>query len=72
MVINWLATATWPENKADVDVLAIDPAVATPDPLVLVLLNSAKETELARQFMKIAASDRGQEVFRRHGLAKSL
>lgn len=68
LVINWYATATWPENRPYVDVLPIDPVYATPKKLVLGLLSTAKYPNIARKFMAFAASEQGRAIFQKNGL----
>jgi molybdate transport system substrate-binding protein len=68
LVINWHATATWPENSALIDALPIDEQYANKKRLVLGLLNTAKHPEIARKFMDYATSDEGQRIFDSYGL----
>lgn len=67
LVLNWRATAFFPENRDGIDVLDLDPAISQPAKLELNLLTLSKQPELARRFMALAASDEGQAVFRKHG-----
>lgn len=68
LVVNWFATATWPENKPYVDVLPIDPQYAQPKKLVLGLLKTARHPEIARKLMQLAVSREGRSIFRKYGL----
>ena len=68
LVINWYATATWPENQPYVDVLSIDEAFATKKRLVLGLLSCSKQPKIARKFMAYAASEAGRALFEQYGL----
>ena len=68
LVINWHATATWPENTAAVTALPIDSRYATPRRLVIGLLNTTRYPEIARKFMALAAAPEGREIFRKYGL----
>jgi len=68
IVINWFATSTWPENAPYMDVLGIDERYAKKKKLVIGLLNTAKYPAIARKFMEYAASERGRELFNKHGL----
>jgi molybdate transport system substrate-binding protein len=67
VVVNWRATAFFPENRDIVDVLDLDPAVSRPSRLELNLLTFSKQAEEARKFMALAASAEGQAIFRKHG-----
>ncbi|MBN2427100.1 MAG: molybdate ABC transporter substrate-binding protein [Deltaproteobacteria bacterium] len=68
LVINWYATATWPENQPYVDVLPIADKYATPKKLVIGLLKTSRYPEIARKFMALAASKKGQDIFQKYGL----
>lgn len=68
LVINWYATATWPENSEHIDALPIDEKYAVKKKLVLGLLKTSKYPELARKFMDYASSDTGRSIFERYGL----
>jgi molybdate transport system substrate-binding protein len=68
VVINWHATATWPENSDFIDALPIDEQYANKKRLVLGLLSTAKHPKIATKFMEYAASDEGQRIFDRYGL----
>lgn len=67
VILNWRATAFFPENRDRLDVLDIDPALAQPKTLALNLLTFSAHPELARRFMALAESERGQAVFRSFG-----
>jgi molybdate transport system substrate-binding protein len=68
LVINWHATATWPENAKHIDAIPIDHHFAKKKRLVLGLLSTAKHPEIAMKFMDYAASDEGRRIFDRYGL----
>lgn len=68
LVVNWYATATWPENEPYVDALPIDANYAKPKKLVLGLLRYSRHPEIARKFMAVAASAEGKAVFKKYGL----
>lgn len=67
LILNWRATAFFRENRGLIQVLDLDPAVAQPKKLVLNLLTFSEHPEAARAFMKLAASERGQAIFRSWG-----
>jgi len=68
LVINWYATATWPENKDYVDVLPIDEKYAESKKLVLGLLKTSHQPDIARKFIEYAASEKGRAIFVKYGL----
>ncbi len=68
LVVNWYATATWPENEPYVDALPIDSRFAKPKNLVLGLLKYSRYPEIAREFMALAASAEGRAIFKKYGL----
>jgi molybdate transport system substrate-binding protein len=67
VVLNWRATAFFPENRDRVQVLDIDPLLSAPKGLALSLLTFSEHPDLARRFMALAASPEGQAIFRRYG-----
>ncbi|MBN2021816.1 MAG: molybdate ABC transporter substrate-binding protein [Pirellulales bacterium] len=68
LVVNWRATATWPENAPYVDVLPIGDEYVPRKRLALGLLKYSRHPDVARKFMEYAASEKGQALFRRYGL----
>ena len=69
LVINWYATAVWPENSPYVDVIEIDEKYAGKKKLVLGILKTSEYPELAKKFLDYAISDKGHEIFKKFGLA---
>lgn len=67
VILNWRATAFFDENRAIMDVIDLDPAQAKPKKLLLNQLTVSRHPELGREFMKFAASERGQAIFRKYG-----
>lgn len=67
LILNWRATAFFPENRDHMDLIDLDPAVAEPKKLVLSQLTSSQLPEVAQRFMEIASSPQGQAIFRRYG-----
>lgn len=67
LILNWRATAFFPENRDFMEVIDIDPALAKPKRLVLNLLTFSSHPEIARRLMAYAASEQGQAVFRKYG-----
>jgi molybdate transport system substrate-binding protein len=67
IVVNWYATATWPENANFIDALPIDERYATKKELMLALLSTAKYPVIAEKFMEYATSSEGQRIFDRYG-----
>ena len=69
--LNWRATAFFPDNAPHVDIVDLPPDVAKPQALLLIQLTFSKNQELARKFIRYAAADEGQAVFRKHGFLDS-
>ncbi|MEA3290075.1 MAG: substrate-binding domain-containing protein [Campylobacterota bacterium] len=67
MTINWRATGYFTENKKYIDIVEIDEKYAPKKKLVLNLLSFSKNKEIAKAFMKFAASKKGQEIMKKHG-----
>lgn len=67
LTMNWRATGFAPDNAAVLEMIDLDPTTAKPQALLLILLTMAKEPEIARRFMTLAAGPDGQAIFRRHG-----
>lgn len=67
ITINWYAISMWPDNKPFMDALLLSDEIATPHKLVLGLLNFSSQPELARSFMKLAASPQGKTIFADYG-----
>ncbi|MBL8260627.1 MAG: substrate-binding domain-containing protein [Candidatus Competibacteraceae bacterium] len=66
-ILNWRATGFFPDNAAVVEVIDLDQKVAKPQALLLNLLTFSKNRDAARQFMRYAAAEEGQAIFRKHG-----
>lgn len=66
-ILNWRATAYFPDNAAVVDVIDLSPKLAKPQALLLNLLTFSKNKELAHRFMAYTAGPEGQAVFRKWG-----
>jgi molybdate transport system substrate-binding protein len=67
LTMNWRAVGYFTDNVAAVDVIDLDPKLATPQALELSQLRSSKHPDLAHRFMALSASDEGQAIFRKHG-----
>jgi len=67
VILNWRATAFFESNRNRLDVLDLDPAIATPKDLTMNLLTFSANRDIARAFMILAASPEGQAIFRQHG-----
>lgn len=67
VVLNWRATAFFPDNVALLDVIDLDPKLAKPQALLLNLLTFSTHKELARRFIAFSAGDEGQAIFRKYG-----
>lgn len=67
VVMNWRATAFFDGNAPHMEVIDLEPALAKPKKLLLNQLTFSAHPELARYFMDVAASPRGQAIFRSYG-----
>ncbi|MEN8199463.1 MAG: substrate-binding domain-containing protein [Thermodesulfobacteriota bacterium] len=67
MVINWNAAAFLKDNVPYIDVVPISEEYATKRNLVLGLLKYSQHRDIAARFMEYAASEPGQEIFKRYG-----
>ena len=65
--MTWRASVLFGDNSEKLEVIDLNPKIAKPQALLLTLLKSSKQPELARKFMALAASDEGQAIFRNHG-----
>lgn len=71
LTMNWRATGYAPDNLGALDMIDLDPKLAKPQALMLTLLTSSHQTELARRFMALAAGPEGQALFRKHGFLEA-
>jgi len=69
LVINWKAVAFLPENKYVMEALELPETVAPKHPLQMALLSYSQHAALARAFLELARSERGQTIFRDYGFA---
>jgi molybdate transport system substrate-binding protein len=67
LVVNFRATAYFPDNAPHMEAVDLDPGIAKPQPLWLSLTTVAKNPGEARRFMRYAAGPEGQAIFRKHG-----
>ncbi|WED20567.1 substrate-binding domain-containing protein [Vibrio sp. JC009] len=67
VIMNWRATAFFDENREFMDILDLDSSVAKPKKLLLNQLTFSKYPEISAYFMELAASEKGQEIFRNYG-----
>ena len=67
LALNWRATAFFPDNAPQIDVVDLDPQVAKPQALLLNLLTFSQNPTAATKFMAYVASGEGQAVFRKYG-----
>lgn len=66
-ILNWRATAFFPDNAAVVDVVDLSPKLAKPQALLLNLLTFSKNKETAQRFMAFTAGEEGQAIYRKWG-----
>jgi len=67
LVVNWRATATWPENAPYMDALEILETSASQNRLVMGMLACSRHPGIAEKFLHFAASAPGQAIFRKYG-----
>lgn len=72
LILNWGATAYFDENKDFMDRLSLEESIAPKKQLQINLLSFARDPELARAFMKYAASVEGQKVFHKYGFLDTI
>jgi len=65
--INWYATSFWPENRDEVESIAIDEQFAPRKQLLLGLLKFSKHPDIARSIMEYVASPAGRQIFAEYG-----
>ncbi len=66
-ILNWRATAFFPDNVALVGVVDLSPRLAKPQALLLNLLTFSKNKDMARRFMTFTAGEEGQAIYRKWG-----
>ncbi|MEW5788524.1 MAG: substrate-binding domain-containing protein [Pseudomonadota bacterium] len=67
VILNWRATAFFPDNVAAVDVVDLSPKLAKPQALLLNLLTFSEHKDLAKRFMAFTAGEEGQAIYRKWG-----
>lgn len=67
IAINWAGAIISNGATDRLDAIDIDEKYAKKHNMYMVLLSFSKEKELARYFMEVASSQRGREIFERHG-----
>jgi len=67
LTLSWRATGLFADNVAKLDVIDLEAKFAKPQVLLLNLLKSSRNPDLARSFQRLAAGDEGQAIFRKHG-----
>lgn len=65
--INWKATALWKENIDNIDAIALSSDIAPRKNLQINLLSFSKHPKIAKDFMNLAISPRGQKIMRKYG-----
>jgi molybdate transport system substrate-binding protein len=66
-ILNWRATGFFPDNAKVIDVINLNPKLAKPQALLLSLLTFSKNKEQTKRFMRFAAGEEGQAMFRKFG-----
>ncbi|MBB1487563.1 substrate-binding domain-containing protein [Oceanospirillum sediminis] len=67
VILNWRATAFFPENRPNTEILDLPVTMAKPKKLQLNLLTFSDNPEAAKKVMEFAASGEGQAIFRKYG-----
>ncbi len=67
VMLNWRATAFFPDNASAMDVVDLNPKLAKPQALLLNLLTFSKNKDMTRRFMAFTAGEDGQAIFRKWG-----
>ncbi len=67
LTLNWRASAFFPENREQLQVIDLDPKLAKPKKLLINLLTFSQHPDVARRFMEYASGPEGQAIFRRFG-----
>lgn len=67
IILNWRATAYFPENKDRMAPILLSEAIAKKNRLLINLTTCSKHPELAKAFLKLAGSRKGQEIFKKWG-----
>ena len=67
IILSWKATTSWSENKDYIEAIKVDEKYAKKSLLVLNLLSTSKNPELATKFMDFASSKEGKTVFYEFG-----
>ncbi len=68
VAVNWFATLFWPENSRYLEGYPIDSPSAGKEKLVLTILKTTNQRELAKAFLEMALSTEGKEIFKQYGL----
>lgn len=68
IVINWYAASTWDNNSDFMDTIQIDPEYSKKKKLILGLLKYSNHPDIAKKFMELAISEKGKDIFKKHGL----
>ena len=67
LIINWRATAFFKDNIEHIQVIDLPEEFIKPKKLQINLLSFSKHPEIAKRFMELSTSEKGQEIFRRYG-----
>ena len=68
VTINWNTLATLPDYSKDIDVLQIPESLDPSEKLILAVLKTSQNVDLATELMNYSASTEGKELFARYGL----
>jgi molybdate transport system substrate-binding protein len=68
--VTWRATAFWGDFKSKVDVVEIDTKYAPKKKLIINLLGTSKNPDLAKKFMAFAISPEGKAIMKKYGFTE--
>jgi len=72
IILNWRATANFPENKDIMEALILDESIAPKKKLMINLTTCSKNIEIAKAFMLYAGSQEGQKIFYKYGFLDEI
>ncbi len=67
VALNWRATAYFDDTKDKITALDLDPKYSLDKKLMLTMLKFTSNKKLAEEFMDLATSKKGKEIFKKYG-----
>ncbi len=68
IVVNWFAALTWDDNSDYIDVFELNNGENSNNELIMGILNTTLNYDIAKYFVDFCASEQGAKIFRKHGL----